>query len=195
MRFIESIRLENGKLLHLDLHQARLNLTTLAHFGYSIRIDLLKLLQSRSLPAVGSFKIRVLYGGEVDSVDIEPYTRRSVQRAEIVAAKEIDYRFKYADRAALEALSAQVPAGTQPLLVQQGLLTDGLYANLCFFDGARWLTPERPLLAGVARAVGLKNGQIFTAIISAADVRAGRYSKVKLINCMNLFQEAQEILL
>jgi 4-amino-4-deoxychorismate lyase len=141
------------------------------------------------------FKVRVTYGRELESIDVDPYLRRPVQQVELVAADGLDYRFKYADRRNLDALRHNLAIGCQPLIVQHGQITDATYANVCLFDGERWLTPEKPLLQGTARTAALAAGQVLPAAITAQDFRGGKYSKMKLINCMALFSEAQEILL
>lgn len=194
-RFIESICLADGELRNLELHQRRLLLTQLAHFGFTARIDLKTQLAHRSLPAVGLFKVRVTYGREIESIEVDPYQRHRVQRVELVEADGLDYRFKYADRHLLDALRNAVAPGVQPLIVQRGLVTDATYANVCAFDGEHWVTPVRPLLEGTARAAALALGQVQPATITAADLRAGKYRRLKLINCMALFDEAEEILL
>lgn len=195
MKFIESICLENGEFRNIGLHQRRLELTTLAHFGYSVRFDLEKQLRRRSFPAAGLFKVRVTYSRQLESIDADPYRRHPVQQVELVKADGLDYRFKYADRNELDALRQHLAIGCQPIIVQRGLITDATYANVCVFDGERWLTPEGPLLAGTARAAALLGGEVVPAVITAADFRAGKYKKLKLINCMALFAEAQESLL
>lgn len=193
MKFIESIRLEDAKIHNLALHQRRADLTTLAHFGQSIRHDLSAALAVHQAPALGLYKIRVTYGTKIYSVEIEPYTRRQVRGLALVDAPNLDYRYKYADRSQLMALKNGLGADVEPIIVRDGLITDGLYANVCLADGELWVTPEQPLLLGVARAAALSNGQVVPAKISAADVRAGKYQKLKLINCMTLFAEAQEV--
>jgi 4-amino-4-deoxychorismate lyase len=192
MKFIESLRLEQGELRNLSLHQQRLDLTLLAHFGSSARIDLATELTHRALPAAGLYKIRVTYGHKIDSIEIDPYVRHPVDQTDLVLADGLDYRFKYADRTELDALRNYVARGVQPILVQRGLVTDAIYANVCLYDGQRWLTPAKPLLAGTARAAALAAGQISVAAISAEQVRKGKYPKLKLINCMTGFEEAGE---
>lgn len=193
--FIESIRLENGEFRQLHWHQQRLALTLLAHFGHSVQIDLQQQLRRRSVPATGLFKVRVVYSRQIELIEIEPYTRHRVQRVELVEAGGLNYRYKYADRRLLDALRGEVSPGAQPVIVQHGLLTDATYANICVLESGRWLTPAKPLLQGTARAAALAAGQITAAAITAADFRAGRYARLKLINCMTLFDEAEEILL
>lgn len=194
-RFIESICLLNGELRNLELHQRRLKLTQLAHFGAIAQIDLKAELGRLSLPSVGLFKVRVTYGRKLESIEVDPYSRHQVKGIELVEAENLDYRYKYVDRRQLDALRQQVAQGVQPVIVQRGLLTDAIYANICVFDGERWLTPERPLLEGTSRAAALAAGQLHKAIISKTDFLAGKYRRLKFINCMALFQEAEEILL
>lgn len=194
MKFIESIRLENGILPQLDLHQRRVNLTLLAHYGKAAAMDLTRELMHRSLPAAGLFKIRVTYDRKITGLDIDPYVRREVTRVELVDAGILDYRYKYADRTALDALRSKVSApSVQPILTRDGLITDALYANVCLFDGRRWLTPAQPLLEGTARASALAAGEMISADIRSEDFRKGKYSRIKLINCMTIFGEAGDI--
>lgn len=193
MKFIESIRLENGILPRLDLHQRRVNLTLLAHYGRGAAIDLARELSHRSLPAGGLFKIRVTYDRQITGIDIDPYARRAVARVELVDAGALDYRYKYGDRAALDALREKVSIAVQPVLMRDGFVTDALYANVCLFDGKAWVTPEKPLLEGTARAAALASGQVIAAPVRSEDFRKGKYSWIRFINCMTYFEEAGDI--
>lgn len=194
MKFIESLRLEGGELKNLSLHQRRLDLTLLAHYGRAAAIDLARELMHRSLPAAGLYKIRVTYTNRIETIDIDPYARRGVTRVDLVPADALDYRYKYADRAALDALREKVAPGVQPILTRDGFITDALYANVCLFDGKDWVTPQKPLLEGTARAAALASGAVIAADIRSEDFRKGRYTKVRLINCMVSFAEAGEVL-
>jgi 4-amino-4-deoxychorismate lyase len=193
MKFIESIRLENGELMNLELHQRRADMTLLAHFGAHVHIDLGRELTHRSLPAGGLYKVRVTYDREIAGIDVDPYTRAEIRGIELVEASDLDYRYKYAERSALDALRERVPPGVQPVVVQDGYISDALYANLCLFDGNAWLTPARPLLEGTARAAALARGEVKAAPVRAEDFRKGKFTHVKLINCMTYFAEAQEV--
>ncbi|MBN8219814.1 MAG: aminotransferase class IV [Spirochaetes bacterium] len=193
MKFIESIRLENGILPRLDLHQRRVNLTLLAHYGKAAAIDLTRELMHRSLPAAGLFKIRVTYDRKITGIDIDPYVRRAVARVELVDAAALDYRYKYGDRAALDALREKVSIAVQPVLTRDGFVTDALYANVCLFDGKAWVTPEKPLLEGTARAAALAAGEVIAAPVRSEDFRKRKYSRIRFINCMTYFEEAGDI--
>lgn len=194
-RFIESIALYDGVLRNLELHQDRLEETYFAHFGEPGEIDLANELRRFTLPTAGVYKIRVTYSTTLESIEIEAYTRPVVQQVMLVQADGLDYNYKYAERLKLEALCHDIPTGTQPVLVQHGYLTDAIYANVCLYDKGDgvWLTPKYPLLKGTARRSAIAAGQVKPAQIHANDFYAGKYSKLKLINCMTLFHEAQEI--
>lgn len=190
--FIESICLRDGQVRNLDLHQARLDRTLRAHFEKNTALDLARALARHVLPQQGLYKVRILYGHGIESIDAQVYTRRAVRSAVLVEAEHLDYTYKFADRSSLDALRAGIPAGVEPLVVQNGLLTDALYANLVVYDGRRWLTPETPLLEGTARQLALSLGQITPATISVTDWQRGAFTRFKLINAMALFDEADE---
>jgi len=190
MKFIETLRLENGEIPLIELHQKRVDLTLLAHYGAALSLGLRRALDGVSKPRDGLFKIRITYSNRIESIEVEPYTRRTVTGIALVPADGIDYRYKYADRRALDRLRQNVPEGVEPIICQQGQVRDALYANVCFFDGIRWLTPEVPLLYGVARHVALLEGKVAPARITVRDIEKGIYKEVKLINAMRYFGEA-----
>ncbi len=199
-KFIESLRMYNGEVSLIALHQRRFDLTRLAHFGRLPRIDLAKaiaafLREQPTLEAQVLYKLRVVYDREIESVVAEPYKRREITSVSLVSAPNLDYRFKYADRSALNLLRGQVPAYDEPLIVQNGFITDAIYANVCLYDGTLWQTPAAPLLAGVARQAAIAAGALTEARLTASDFEARRFTKLKLINCMNRFDEAAEVLL
>ncbi len=197
-KFIESMRMHNGEVSLIELHQRRFDLTRLAHYGKQPRIVLAKAIDDfvamqPALKSQGLCKVRVVYDSDLESIVAEPYRQRVITTVALVTAANLDYRFKYADRSALDLLRGQVPAGTEPLIVQDGIITDAIYANICLFDGKRWLTPDAPLLAGVARQAALAAGEVTAARVTAKDFEGRRFTKLKLINCMNRFHEAVEI--
>ncbi|MCX7631791.1 MAG: hypothetical protein N2Z22_00505, partial [Turneriella sp.] len=163
--------------------------------GYTAKIGLENELSHRALPAHGLFKVRVGYSDKIEFLEIEPYTRHKVEQVALVEVPELDYRYKYADRSRLDALRQKVAPGVQPIIVIGGKLTDALYANICLFDGRRWITPDTPLLHGTARAAAIASGIVAAAPVLAEHFRQGHYTRIKLINCMAHFAEAEEIAL
>ena len=68
------------------------------------------------------------------------------------------------------------------MIVRKGWITDSYYANVVFFDGKDWWTPERPLLEGTCRARLLANGIIKTTPLQVEDLK--NFLGIKLINAM-----------
>jgi 4-amino-4-deoxychorismate lyase len=77
------------------------------------------------------------------------------------------------------------------LIVKNGWITDTSFANILFFDGKRWLTPEKPLLKGTQRENLLRQGLIFQANISPASLPD--FSKARLINAMIRFEDEIDV--
>lgn len=178
-QFIETIRLHGGTLHHLALHQARVD-RTLAHYALP-PLDLKAVLSGvESQYPDGLYKCRVLYGATVPEVDVKPYTPLIRHRVSLVESN-IDYAYKSADRAGLNALLRT--AGTDDIIiVKDGLVTDSAIANLVFESSQGLFTPRVPLLEGVQRAHLLQQNVIMPIDIRVDDLR--RYEKVHFINAM-----------
>ncbi len=184
-RFIESIRLENGRMYLPELHQQRIE-RSLRNFGSEIYIDILKKKFFKKLPADGLHKIRLNYGldGKYSYVYL-PYQRQVHSSFSMVRAEAIDYSFKYADRAALNQLK---DGGSEILIVKNGQLTDASYANLIFYKDEKWFTPASFLLNGVQRQWLLHNHLISETEITPENLH--QFSLFKLINALNPIEKA-----
>ena len=182
-RFIETIRVENGRALSLPYHQKRVNESLLLTGGGSVRLSLAGLLGN--LPTTeGVFKARIVYDntGKVLEQSLSPYTPKKVRTLRLVDCDDIDYSLKYADRTRLNALAARVGSADEIIIVRHGKLTDTSYSNIALYDGKNWFTPRIPLLRGTMRQSLIDEGVIQEADITPADL--GRYRKVSLINAM-----------
>lgn len=183
MRFIESILFENGKYYNLALHQKRIN-RTVEKFNPELKsLELRDVVPQAAYR--GRFKVRVTYdiSDEPISYDLEfvEYVPRAIASLELVDAEKFDYSFKYEDRDMLNALKEQSKAD-DIIITIHGLITDSSYANLAFWDGKKWLTPDAPLLDGVRRQQLIAANKIKEAPIRVADL--GAFEKVSLINAM-----------
>ncbi|SHJ59531.1 4-amino-4-deoxychorismate lyase [Reichenbachiella agariperforans] len=180
-QFIESINYQGGKPELLDLHQQRVN-RTFAHFYPQAHIhDLGKLLPE--IPDCNQHKCRVLYDESEVYVEFIVYHRPTIQSLRLVEGDEIDYTYKYVDRSALSTLFEKRGEADDIIIVKDGMLTDSYFANLAFYDGNRWLTPETPLLSGIRRTQLINEKILHPTKISVSDLR--RFQKVSLINAMN----------
>lgn len=141
--------------------------------------------------ALGLVKCRIRYGKEIESIEFEPYTRRVVESLKVLGADHISYGFKYFDRTALDKLYFQRGTCDDIVMIKNGCVTDSYFANIVFWNGEGWFTPETPLLPGTMRASLLDIGKIETARITHQDI--GLYQKIRLINAMNDLEEGAEV--
>ena len=190
-RFIETIQLLNGELLNLEFHQERFERTRSEELALKRHPQLGDVIQVPPGLEQGILKCRVSYQKEIELIEFEPYQAQKVRSLKMVYSDSIDYRFKYADRSELEALFQQRGDCDDILVVKNGKITDSYYANVVFWDGKLWQTPDTPLLSGTMRASLLADGLIQESRITPEDLR--RYEKFKLINAMNNLQSAPDI--
>ena len=180
-QFVETIKIEDGKALNLNFHQARME-STMRHFFADAPVPALADVLSPT-PDMQFYKARVVYGGQgVEDVQYAPYKMREIRSLKLVEDNEIDYSFKSTDRACLNRLTAQKGDCDEVLIVKNGLLTDTSFTNVAVFDGERWLTPKHPLLMGTKRASLIERQVIKEADISVETLMNAQ--KVSLINAM-----------
>jgi 4-amino-4-deoxychorismate lyase len=94
----------------------------------------------------------------------------------------MDYRFKYTNRERLNLLFEQRGNCDDILIVKNGFITDSFIANVVFFDGRKWWTPDTPLLPGTQRARLIHEKKISVCPVTPDDLP--KYEKAGLINAM-----------
>ena len=176
---IETIRIHNGVIQHLSLHQERLARAQAALFGDYEPIDLAGAIRPPS--GSGTLKCRVLYGEEILDISYTPYVPRHVRRLKAVEAS-LDYAHKFSDRGALNELFAARGDADDILIVRDGLVTDTSIANVAFRKNGRWYTPRTPLLRGTTRARLLSEGWLEEAPLPCAMLE--RAEELALMNAM-----------
>ena len=188
---LESIRIENGKLPLLDYHQERVDRSRRMYFAKAPAFRLDPLIKSLDLPRQGVHKLRLLYGAELHSVEVEPYSIRPVGSLQVVSADGLSYGRKYADRRGIQQLFDKRGKCDDIIMVQGGHLTDSSYANLALFDGRRWFTPAWPLLQGTRRAQLIQLKIIHPTVIRLRDI--GHFESIRLINAMMEWEESPTV--
>lgn len=178
--FIETIRIEDGKVYNLDYHIERFDRTRAIFWKDSAPIDLRALISPQSL--AGVYKCRVVYGKEIEEITYVPYQMRDVSSLRLVVADTVDYTYKSTNRENLNALYAQRKTADDVLIVKDGCLTDTSICNVALYDGKMWCTPSHPLLRGTKRAELLDKKIIVEKDIPQAHL--GKYSKIMLFNAM-----------
>jgi 4-amino-4-deoxychorismate lyase len=176
----ESIKLQDGILMHLGYHQSRVDRSRNLLLQAREELDL----SGIAIPGLsrGVFKCRITYKYEIENIEITPYTRKPIQNLKLVVADDLEYPFKYEDRSSLTLIKERYPGYDEIIIVKNGLITDTSYSNLVFYDGLHWATPSSPLLNGTCRHRLLNEGKIIERTISPGDLK--RYSSVSLINAM-----------
>lgn len=182
-RLVESIRLEDGKLLNISLHKARMIRALSDVFGIKTDIDLENFITIPDTAKKGVYKCRIEYDNEIRKVEFIPYLIRRITSLKIVEDNTIIYAHKFADRKQLEELFSMRQKADDILILKNGMVTDTSYANVIFrnFNGD-WITPSTFLLSGTRRECLLNNGRIKEAAIASRDII--KYTEVKLINAM-----------
>lgn len=179
--FIETIKLSNGEVFHLEYHQNRIN-NTFSHFFPSEKVFSLKnIIGKQSLPNDGKYKIRFLYNYNHYSIEIIPYKVATIKSISCIDVDDFNYSYKFLDRTHLNLLKDKAHT-EEVIFLRDKKVTDASYANLIFFDGSQWLTPTTFLLNGTCRQRLLNEGKIREMPIYEKDIASFEY--IGLINAM-----------
>lgn len=180
--FLETVKVVNGKIYHLEYHQKRYE-KTLSDFGIKIKYDLVNFINP---PSDGMYRCRLTYDISKSPHKIftsyHEYRKKNINSLRIINCNYIDYGYKYANRDELNALFELRGDCDDVLILKDNLVTDTTIANIAFFDGVKWITPKKPLLMGTTRRRLLDDGKIFEVDIYAEDIRS--FAKVALLNAM-----------
>ena len=186
-RFLETIRILDGKPQHLPWHQQRVD-ATLRYFYPKTSSEpgafpLFDILLSCQIPREGTHRCRILYDANTLEVEFKAYTLAEIHALQLVAAPEgYDYSFKYADRSVIDLLYAQRGAADDVLITRDGYITDTSIANIAFRKDDRWYTPARPQLAGTTWKRLVSEGILIPRPIHQDEVY--RYDGFRVFNAM-----------
>jgi len=180
--FVETLKIENGKIYNLEFHQDRMQATAFLHYGTKpkLAIDISVIPPNLKNERI---KCRILYNSDIIKTEFTAYQPKKIRSLQIVENNDAEYSHKFADRNFLNKLFEQRNQADDIIIVKNGKITDSSFANLVFeaFDGELF-TPKTFLLNGTKRKYLLKNGVIKEREISVADI--SQYKKVFLINAM-----------
>jgi len=175
---LETIKIEDGEVSNLSYHQARCDESRKALFHSTDTLDLSSLIQA---PQKGLYRCRILYDKKMHSVDYIPYVAKEIHNLKIISSN-LTYNYKYANREALNTLLQNQKDIDEIIIEKEGYLTDTTMANIAFYDGKTWFTPENPLLKGTMRAKLLDEGFLHTRNIKKEEIHD--YTQVALMNAM-----------
>jgi len=192
MRFIETIKIENGIAHNLDLHLERASKTCFHHFGVRTVLPFDTIINEiRSSHNEGIYKLRIIYAGKIEHYTIEKYQPKIVKTLKIVDGGNIDYSFKYEDRLPLNKLLDLRGDCDDIIIIKDGFVTDTSFSNLVFSVEEQLFTPSSFLLNGIKRQRLLRDGKIKEKEIKMEDLN--KYSNIFLINSMADFIQINRI--
>ena len=175
---LETIKIEEGVIANLPYHQDRCDQSRQTLFQSTDSLDLASIIQP---PQTGLYRCRILYGEKLHSIAYIPYVPKEINSLKVVDSN-IDYALKYANRDALNSLLESNKEFDEVIIEKEGYLSDITIANIAFYDGEQWFTPEDPLLKGTMRAKLIDEGFLQTRKIKKEDLN--NYTQVALINAM-----------
>lgn len=175
---LETIKIAEGVIANLPYHQDRCDQSRQTLFQSADILNLASVIQP---PQTGLYRCRILYGEKLHSIEYIPYVQKEINSLKIVPSN-IDYALKYANRDALNTLLQSNKEVDEVIIEKEGYLTDITIANIAFYDGKQWFTPENPLLKGTMRAKLISEGFLQQREIRKKDLN--NYTQVALINAM-----------
>ena len=188
---LETIRIEDGNPKYLNFHQERVDRTWI-EAGIAGKPFLLEM--SMDIPGEyrkGTVQCTIEYGETIREIRFRLYERKQIRTLKLVEDNTIDYHFKFLDRSRIDRLIAASRTDSDIIIIRNGIVTDSSTANLIFFTGSEWHTPDAPLLRGTTRERLLKEGLVKEIKIRSGDVV--NYEGCKLINAMR-YPEEQELI-
>jgi len=183
---LETIKCLDGQCFHLDYHLQRLNSSrkSLGHLQ-ALTLDL-------DPPKKGLYRCRIVYAQEIQKIEYLPYTMKLPHSFKCIHSN-ISYPLKYTNRKEIDQLFSQKEKADDIIIIKDGYITDTSIANLCFYDGKKWLTPKQALLPGTTRQRLLDEEKIHEADIVYSDIHD--FSKIAIMNAMIGFQIIEDAII
>lgn len=179
-RFIESIRVCDGKFCSLEWHLRRMR-QTIAYWQYPLDLSILSWQVPEELGS-GIFKCRIVYDSQIREITYSPYQPRIIRSLKLVDGDALDYAFKYEDRSAIMRLLQQKESCDDILITKGGYITDTSYSNVVLENSEGLFVPHTFLLNGTRRQRLLSEGIVRERVIRSSDL--GQYHRLYLINAL-----------
>lgn len=185
---LESIRIVDGNAPLLDYHQRRVTRSRKLIFPKSPSFKLEEILPDIQLPQKGVYKLRIVYGVELEKHELIPYNIVPASSVRLVNADNVRYGQKFLNRSGIRKCLEKKGDCDDILMIQRGHLTDASYANVALNDGKFWYTPAWPLLRGCRREQLIAEGLLRPIVIRDRDIR--HFKEIRLINAMLPWEQA-----
>ncbi|MEA2077384.1 MAG: aminotransferase class IV [Candidatus Marinimicrobia bacterium] len=166
----------------MSYHQQRLERTFCRVYEKSSVFNLQEVIKVPETLSSFLVKLRFLYNDQDFICEYDEYKPRNIKTLRLLENNIINYSFKSTDRSMINHLFEQKDDCDDILIVKNGFVTDSSSANIVFFNGKNWLTPDTPLLEGTCRARLLEKSKIKEAVIRLEQIPA--FQSFCLINAM-----------
>ena len=166
----------------LQYHEKRLNDTRSVFFPNSSPIALTKYLWIPKHFSSGTFKIRCIYGTEIEMLEFHSYVVRDIKTLKVVHDDKVNYAHKYLKRRKLDELFLKKNNADEIIISKNGLITDAYYYNIALRKEDVWFTPSSPLLNGVRKSYLIDSGVLNEREIKLGDLEF--YDELSLINAL-----------
>lgn len=178
----ETIKCQNRQLFNLFYHNRRVKLSRKELFGIDDDFEFENSIQIPDRVGDGLYRCRVSYSKTIEKIEFFDY---QFKHPAIIAFEEnasFEYSFKFENRNEFQNLIAKYPDANDVIITQNNYLTDATYANLAFFDGSKWFTPNTYLLLGTKRVYLIDNQLLSEEEIKLSDLC--KFKKIAFINAM-----------
>lgn len=181
-QFIETMCVEQGRIINLGYHLARVMRTRKHFWNMQTPIPVNKLLAIAATQTEKA-KLRFEYDGDnIYNLSCTPYNIKKVETLRLVINDDIEYTYKNTNRSVLNQLKSQADGADEIIIVKRNHITDTSYTNIALFDGTQWVTPSTPLLNGTRRAQLLDAGRLIEREVSITNLSS--FQSISLINAM-----------
>ena len=178
----ETIRLQNRKLHNLAYHNQRMEQSRRDLLGIDEKIELVEHIRIPDWIGEGMYRCRVSYRKEIEKIDFFEYRFSHPAIIQLIENPGLTYPYKFEDRRQFQQVLSENPGANDAIITHYGCLTDATFANVAFFDGKDWLTPDVPLLKGTKRQYLLENKILIATSIRVEHLKDFR--QLSLINAM-----------
>ena len=173
MKFVETIKIDNGVVQHYDYHSKRAQVTT--------GICLPEIIVPQE-SCKGIVKCRVVYDNTVTAIEFTPYITPIIQSLKVIDVEDYFYDKKSTHRQQIQELYQNRGPCDDILITINGVITDTSFCNIVLENEDGLFTPQHPLLLGTKRAFLIDQNIIKPRHLTIDDLP--NYQYIHLINAM-----------
>lgn len=192
-QFLETIKIKQGRLQNISIHNERFNRCRKEIYGREDALLLENEIHLSKKTENGIYKCRILYKETISKIEMNAYEIPNIKSLKIVHDNYIQYPYKSENRDEINSLYLLKGECDDILIIRNEFIMDTSYCNIVFSDGNSLITPSTPLLKGCKRELLLREGKIHEKDIKLKDLHL--FKKAYLINSMIDLEDNVEIIM